>query len=162
LILLASSIVLVQPPVFRLLKRVPLWQNIRVLQKAVGKVDSALLLLHEAGPRKWRIYLLSFAVQIAGVIFYYALGRALGIPLSGWQYLVIVPLTVLATMIPLTPNGLGTREAALVLLTASLTGLDLSASAIALGLLAATVILFISLAGVGFYVVGQKPIRNTD
>jgi hypothetical protein len=74
----------------------------------------------------------------------------------GWQYLVVVPLVVVATVIPLTVNGLGIREGALVVLTGAL-GIDVTANeAIALGLLSSVVLVLVSLIGGGFYIVGKR------
>jgi uncharacterized protein (TIRG00374 family) len=44
------------------------------------------------------------------------LGLALGLPLSGMDYLVVFPVINMITAVPLTPSGLGTRDAAVLLL----------------------------------------------
>jgi hypothetical protein len=87
-------------------------------------------------------------------MFFYCLGRGLGLPLEAWHYFVIIPLMVVATLLPISFNGLGVREGALILLTAALGAQIDPAQGIALGLMAAFVILVISLIGGGFYIVG--------
>jgi uncharacterized protein (TIRG00374 family) len=120
------------------------------------KLLESIRVLHEAGWLRSKAFLLSLVVQLVGVAFYYCLGRGLGVPMVGWQYLVVVPLVVVATVIPLTVNGLGIREGALVVLTGAL-GIDVTANeAIALGLLSSVVLVLVSLIGGGFYIVGKR------
>jgi glycosyltransferase 2 family protein len=62
------------------------------------------------------VALLSLVMQLLGVIAAYVTGRALGLDLGLQPYLVVLPIAWLLGMIPLTPNGVGTREAVSVVL----------------------------------------------
>lgn len=72
-------------------------------------------------PRK-RYFVLFFLLNvfnwIIGYIIAYFIGLSLGINLPFIYYLAILPIGTLVTMIPISINGLGTREAALISLFA--------------------------------------------
>ncbi len=120
------------------------------------KVSDALGVWHHAGERKWHIFLLSLGIHLIGVSFYASLGRGMGLPMVGWHYLVVIPLTVVVMVLPISFNGLGLREGALVVLTSALgTGVT-PAQAIALGLLSTVVGLIVSLLGMLFYVSEER------
>lgn len=60
---------------------------------------------------------IAVVVQVAGVILPVALlAAALGIDLPWSVHFLLVPLVVLATLVPIAPNGLGLRETAFVVL----------------------------------------------
>ena len=59
---------------------------------------------------------LSMTNQVMLVVCNWLFGMALGIRLSFWDYLMIVPTISAVTCIPLTPSGLGTREGASIYL----------------------------------------------
>jgi len=50
-------------------------------------------------------------VQGSIVFFYMAVARALHVPVEGWDLAVIVPLSFIVQMLPVSLNGLGVREA---------------------------------------------------
>ncbi len=50
-------------------------------------------------------------VQGSIVIFYIAVARALHVPVEGWDLAVIVPLSFIVQMLPVSLNGFGVREA---------------------------------------------------
>jgi uncharacterized protein (TIRG00374 family) len=154
LVLLCGGVLALNPKVFEffngiLQKRINLFAGLR------RKIAEALHAWQGAGPRKWYVFLLSLGVHLAGITFFYSLGRGLQLPLNVWHYLVIVPLTVIATMLPISFNGLGVREGALIVLTAALGTSVLPAEAVALGLLSSIVSLLVSLIGGVFYVAGN-------
>ena len=120
------------------------------------KVSEALHVWHGAGMKKWRVFLLSLGLHLVGVAFFYCLGQSMGLPMAARHYLVIVPLTVVVMVLPISFNGLGLREGTLVLLTSALgTGVS-PAEAIALGLLSSVVSLLVSLLGMLFYVSEER------
>jgi uncharacterized protein (TIRG00374 family) len=59
---------------------------------------------------------LSMVNQIMFVLCSCFLGTALGIKLSFWDYMTVVPTIAAVTCIPITPSGLGTREGATIYL----------------------------------------------
>lgn len=66
-----------------------------------------------------RALFLSLLLQ-ANVVFYYLLiGESLGLPVPPVGYLVIVPLALFVTLLPVTINGIGLREGALAVLLAA-------------------------------------------
>ena len=109
-----------------------------------------------SGASKWKVYVLSFVMQLCGVVLYYCVGRSLGIMLGLWQYLLLVPIVVILTLVPISFNGLGLREGGLIFVATAL-GLDLSNSqAVALGLMVVAVMMLSSLLGVYFYLVERQ------
>jgi glycosyltransferase 2 family protein len=153
---LCATTVVFHPSVFGWIDRRLRPLRARPLADLRGKLLESLRLLQEAGWLRSKAFLLSLVVQLVGVAFYYCLGRGLGVPMAAWQYLVVVPLVVVATILPVTFNGLGIREGALVLLTGAL-GIDVTPNeALALGLLSSAVLVLVSLIGGGFYIVGKR------
>lgn len=154
-ILLCLIIFALHPAVFdgfdRLVgDRVGLFKGIR------RKVSKALHVWHGAGKRKWQVFILSLSVHLIGIAFFYFLGRGMHLPMAAWHYLIVVPLTVIIMVLPISFNGLGLREGMLVLLTGALnTGVS-PAEAIALGLLSSIVSLLVSLLGMLFYVTEER------
>ncbi len=88
---------------------------------------------------------LALVFQTLAVAVYVLLGRALGLPPAPLFYAVLCPLVSLASMAPLTVNGLGVREWALAALF-PLVGVGPEA-AIAFGLAWAAMAILASLAG---------------
>lgn len=156
LVMLCGGVLLFHPRVFALFG-LPLWKaGLLPALRFHRRLVRGLQTLHAAGRLKWRVIVLSLGVQFVGVAFYYTLGQSLGLRLQFWHYLVIVPLVVLAMLIPISLNGLGVREGMLVLLTSAM-GVDvLPGEAVALGLLATAVLLVVSFIGGGFYIAGTR------
>lgn len=156
LVALCSSVFLIHPAIFSTFDH--LFQLVfrTALLDSRNKVRSALLTLHAAGSKRLMVYAYSLATQLVGIFFYYFIGRGIGLNLELWHYFIIVPLTVVATLAPISLNGFGVREGVLVVLTTTLgTGVT-PAQAVALGLVATAVGLGISLIGGGFYVAGNR------
>jgi hypothetical protein len=84
-------------------------------------------------------------VQTTVVIFYIAVAHALHVPVAPWDLAVIVPLSFVVQMLPVSVNGFGVREATFSFYFARV-GLPLE-SALALSLVAAVLIMFFSLSG---------------
>lgn len=53
----------------------------------------------------------AIAVQLVIVAFYLAIARSMLIPISFWQLALIVPMSFLVQMLPMSLNGFGVREA---------------------------------------------------
>ena len=89
-------------------------------------------------------------VQFTMVVFYLAVVYALHMPLSLWDLAVIVPISFVVQMLPLSVNGFGVREAAF---SFYFTRLHLPIqSAILLSLMATALMMLFSLSGAAVYV----------
>lgn len=85
--------------------------------KAVSVITglgNALQFMRRPGCRIWRVVALSLLVQIAAILFFLWTARAVGIGLSSVSFFIVVPLAVIASMVPISLNGLGLREGAFV------------------------------------------------
>ena len=92
----------------------------------------------------------AIVVQGLVVLFYVAVARSLNIPITTWDLAVIVPLSIVVQMLPISVNGFGVREATFSLYFTRI-GLPI-ASAVLLSLVAAAVMMLFSLSGAGVYV----------
>ena len=156
LLVLCGGILALQPSVFRRTDALVRIVSNAWLREHKDAIQRGLERLQASGFLRVRVYVFSVLVQFIGIGFYYALGRAIGLELVGWHYLVIVPLVTIATMLPITINGLGVREGSLILLTTSLGANVRVDQALALGLLASVLIALISLLGGLFYIQGRE------
>ncbi len=73
--------------------------------------------------------LLSIAFQLVDIVVVHTIGRALAIDLGLPTLLVTMPLVYLATVLPLSPGGLGIREGTMAFVLAQ-SGIDSSAAAL--------------------------------
>jgi uncharacterized membrane protein YbhN (UPF0104 family) len=89
-------------------------------------------------------------VQTVLVLFYLAVAQALGIPISAWHMAVIVPVSFVVQMLPVSMNGFGVREATFSVYFSRI-GLPIE-SAMALSLGATGLIMLFSLSGAAAYV----------
>jgi uncharacterized membrane protein YbhN (UPF0104 family) len=89
-------------------------------------------------------------VQALVVLFYVAVARALGLSVSGWDLAVIVPLSLVVQMLPISLNGFGVREATFSFYFTRI-GLPM-ASGVLLSLVAAAMMMIFSLSGAAVYV----------
>ncbi len=90
-------------------------------------------------------------VQVILVGFYAAIAHAIGIAVSPWHMAVLVPVSFLVQMLPLSVNGFGLREATFSFYFARL-GLPIEA-ALVISLLGAGLVMLFSLTGAVVYVV---------
>ena len=90
-------------------------------------------------------------VQALLVAFYAAVAHAIGVHVSPWHMAVVVPVSFLVQMIPLSLNGFGLREATFSFYFARL-GLPIEA-ALVISLLGAGLVMLFSLSGAAVYVV---------
>ena len=122
---------------------------------------SAMDLFRQKATRRWWIVGTSFALQVIAVFFHVACARAVGLDTPALTFFLIVPASVLVAMVPVTLNGLGLREGALVGLLISIGEPAGKAGAFAmLALLSASVF---ALAGGGinlFYRPGRSEVAD--
>lgn len=101
----------------------------------------------------------AIAYQMAIVLAAWVAAHALGIPLGWAAAMAFIPVVAMAQVLPVSVNGLGLREGALVLL---LTPLGVAAGqAVALGLLLYGMNLTVSMLGAPAFAVGTRPVRAT-
>jgi uncharacterized protein (TIRG00374 family) len=122
------------------------------LQSAICNLQSAIL------PDRRLLLsttLLSLVVQLANVLVVWLIGQSLGVAVPGSYYLIFVPMVSLVTLLPVSVNGMGVREAAVVVMLKPL-GVDPSV-ALTLSFLWFAVYTVPSLGGVLFYLLGRFP-----
>ena len=89
------------------------------------------------------------AVQLILVAFYAAIAYSIGVSVSAWHLAVIVPVSFLVQMLPISLNGFGVREATFVFYFTRL-GLPLE-SALLVSFMGAALIMLFSLSGAVVY-----------
>lgn len=125
------------------------------LASAVDGVGRAIAMFRRPGTPTARILAASFALQVIAVVFHLGCARAVGLEGPTTVYFVVVPVAVIAAMLPFTLNGLGLREGVLIGLT-TLAG-EPAAGASAFALLALVVSTMFSLVGGIVYPFYRKP-----
>ena len=96
-------------------------------------------------------------VQAVLVAFYLAIAYSMRIPIGFWDLAVIVPITFIVQMIPVSMNGFGVREATFGFYFARL-GLPLE-SALLLSFMGAALIMLVSLSGGAAYVMRNARVQ---
>lgn len=99
--------------------------------------------------RKLRIVCASIVVHLLAAVCFYSTGKALGIELGLLPYLVLVPLALLFSVLPISIAGWGLREGAVMTLFSAL-GTD-RAAAVAMSLLYGFILAVVSLPGLSEY-----------
>jgi uncharacterized membrane protein YbhN (UPF0104 family) len=94
------------------------WAGERGARLADG-LTKALDLFNRPGTHRTSIVANSLALQITAALFHIACARAVGLETPALVFFLIVPASVLASMLPISINGLGLREGALVGLLAA-------------------------------------------
>lgn len=89
-------------------------------------------------------------VQATIVVFYIAVARSLGIQIAGWHLAIIVPISFVVQMLPVSVNGFGVREATFAIYFGQI-GLPKHAGLL-LSLVGAALIMAFSLLGAPVYV----------
>ena len=90
------------------------------------------------------------AIQMMLVVFYMTVARSIQVPVTFWQMAMIVPLTFVMLMLPISLNGFGVREAAFAYYFTQI-GLTLE-QALLVSFLGAAVTMAFSLSGAAAYV----------
>ncbi|MCI0463436.1 MAG: flippase-like domain-containing protein [Gemmataceae bacterium] len=98
--------------------------------------------------------LMSLWIQVANVVLVWLVGLAIGAPVPGTYYWIVVPMVSLLTMLPVSVNGMGVREGAMVLFLAPFAA---EGTATTLALLWFAVYAFTSLAGGFVYFFSRQP-----
>jgi uncharacterized membrane protein YbhN (UPF0104 family) len=151
-----GAVVLLQPNVYLFFNRLLFPENGGPLSTLRAQLGSALRTFDSSGARKWKVYFQSFLMQMCGIVLYFCVGRSLGIALAFWHYVLLVPIVVILTLVPISFNGIGLREGGLIFVASAL-GLELSNSqAVALGMMVVAVMMINSLAGVYFYMADRN------
>jgi uncharacterized membrane protein YbhN (UPF0104 family) len=96
--------------------------------------------------------LLSGLVQAGNIVVVWLIGLAVGARVPAGYYWILVPLVTILTLLPVSLNGMGIREGAMVTLLGPL-GVG-SGTALSLAFLWFAAIAAVSLTGVGFYLLG--------
>jgi uncharacterized membrane protein YbhN (UPF0104 family) len=92
----------------------------------------------------------ALVVQALLVAFYAAVAHSIGVHVSPWHMAIVVPMSFLVQMLPISVNGLGLREATFSFYFSRL-GLPIEA-ALVVSLLGAGLVLLFSLSGAAVYV----------
>jgi len=103
--------------------------------------------------------ILSLGVQAASVLVVWLIGQAIQAPVPATYYWIVVPMVSLLTLLPISVNGMGVREEAMVLFLAPL-GIA-EGTALTLSLLWFAVNAGISLLGGAVYLLGHFPKPET-
>jgi uncharacterized membrane protein YbhN (UPF0104 family) len=125
----------------------------------VGAVHLGLHRIRRHPSAAASVLLTAVAYQLTIVVVAWIAARALGIELGMAPVMAFIPVMAMAQSLPVSVNGLGLREGALVLLLHPL-GVA-TGQAVALGLLLYGMNLAVSLLGAPAFAVGSRPVRAT-
>jgi len=129
-------------------------QGLPAQQRLMPLLDAAYLCLRDRR-RLVGVSLLSLVVQLANVVLAWLVGEGLGLPVPPLYYGVLLPVVSILTLLPISLNGMGLREAGMVLLLAPLH--VSAASAVTLSLLLFAVYAAAGLMGGVVYLFGHLP-----
>jgi uncharacterized protein (TIRG00374 family) len=106
-----------------------------------------------------KVLLISLGIQASRILAIYVVGLSIGITLSLQYYLIIVPVVIVITLIPVTVAGLGLREISFIYLFEQI-GFS-STAAFTLSILIDLIILLLSLiGGVIYFIKGFSPTKE--
>jgi uncharacterized protein (TIRG00374 family) len=125
------------------------------VEERISRLVSALARFSETPAALALGFFGAIIVQAILVVFYAAIARALGVPVPMAHLAVMVPLSFIVQMAPVSVNGLGVREATFSYYFTRL-GLPLE-SALALSFLGAVLVMIFSLSGAAAYLARRKP-----
>ncbi|MCB9107470.1 MAG: flippase-like domain-containing protein [Anaerolineales bacterium] len=89
------------------------------INKVADKIKQAYISLHVLRDNKaimWIAFVISFALQINVVFFYYFIGVSLDMNVSIFYFFIIVPVALVILLVPFSVNGVGLREGIFVIL----------------------------------------------
>lgn len=136
---------------YRAMGRLPL------LSRLVGKIAAAsdgLIKLGRSARLLWFSFGLSLINQLLGIAASWLIARSLGVTLSFGYFLAVVPVIILISMVPISINGVGLREASYYAMFASL-GVPGEKSAL-LGFLTSVLIFISDLPGALLYILFKR------
>ncbi|MEL7449138.1 MAG: lysylphosphatidylglycerol synthase transmembrane domain-containing protein [Pseudomonadota bacterium] len=88
----------------------------KLVRKIVGKFQAPVAAYRGQGKVLVTSMLLSLALQLNVITFYFLVGTALGMELTFVDYMIVVPVASVILLLPITINGIGLREGIFVLL----------------------------------------------
>jgi glycosyltransferase 2 family protein len=121
----------------------------------ITRITDALIRFRERPTSLFNAFGGAVVVQVLLVLFYAAVARSLNIPISIWHMAVIVPVSFVVQMVPVSVNGFGVREATFSFYFSRL-GLPIE-SAMALSLGSTALVMLFSLSGAAVYVARKHP-----
>ena len=124
------------------------------VEERIGRMVSSLTRFRETPVALTLGFAGAIIVQAVLVFFYAAIARALSIPIPMAHLAVLIPLSFIVQMAPVSVNGLGVREATFSYYFTQL-GLPLE-SALALSFLGAVLVMVFSLTGAAAYLTAPK------
>jgi hypothetical protein len=124
------------------------------VEERVGRLTGALGRFGEAPRELAACFAGAIVVQSLLVLFYAAVARSMTVPVAPWHLAVIVPVTFLVQMLPVSINGLGVREAVFAVQFSRL-GLPVE-SALAVSFVGAGLVMLFSLTGVPVQLVRRR------
>jgi uncharacterized membrane protein YbhN (UPF0104 family) len=104
------------------------------------------------------IFGLSFLIGLINCIAYFAIAKALNIPLTFWQVLILTPPALFLSMMPVSISGWGVREGATVMMLA-IAGIS-SSDALCISIIFGLSLLIVSLPGGILWLVSPKRIQK--
>lgn len=119
------------------------------IDERLDRLTNALTRFRESPATMVATFAGAVVVQAIMVLFYYALALGLGIPIDLPHLALLVPVSFVVQMLPISINGLGVREAFFGLYLGRL-GVPLH-SALLLSLGGAAIVMVVSVAGAGAY-----------
>ncbi len=138
----------------RLARRLPIPEH------WIDDLSGGLELFRRPETPRAAILLSSIALKLLGVLLYVLLGWALGLTLDPAVYFLVIPAASIASMVPVTLNGLGVREGVTTGLLSAFGAPTATAGALAL--LALAVITGFALLGGVFYAFYRQPMNTTS
>ena len=89
------------------------------VQRKLARTAAALKAYRGRGRELSWLMVLSLALQLNVILFYWTVAQALGLAVPAAAFLVIVPVAIVVMLIPVSINAIGVREAIFVLLLAA-------------------------------------------
>jgi len=87
---------------------------VRVSPRLYDGVERAIEAWQRPGSPRLRIFSNSMALQVIAVMFYISTARAVGLDTPAVVFFLVMPATVIVSMLPISIGGLGVREVTLV------------------------------------------------
>jgi len=157
---LGGVIGVVSPWAYRVAGAVLKAMRLSRLERPFGKMQRAMALFRRRARALGIALGISFVAQLMVVGIYWLLARGLGLRVPFGFMLMVVPMTVLVSMAPVTVSGLGVREVSWVFLL-EMRGVA-EADAVTLSLLWFLVVTASSMLGGPAFVLGRSPRRQAQ
>lgn len=125
------------------------------------RLDALLAKLRKSPSALARCFAGAVVVQLVLVGFYVAVARSMMIPVTFWQMALIVPMTFLVQMIPMSMNGFGVREATFAYYFTRI-GLSIE-QALLVSFMGAAMMIVFSVSGAAAYIGrGRQPVDSRE